>query len=48
MVIKKALTRNPAKRTQENNGQSVNAANQLDEFLAKFTPQVTETAKQAL
>jgi hypothetical protein len=47
-AIKKAVVRTPAKKIQNDNAQSVKAANQLDEFLAKFTPEVTETAKQAL
>lgn len=48
MAVKKAAARNSAKKIRDNNAQSVKAANQLDEFLAKFTPEVTETAKQAL
>jgi hypothetical protein len=48
MTVKKTAAGNPAKTTRTNRDQSVNAANQLDEFLAKFTPEVTETAKQAL
>lgn len=48
MAVKKAAARNRAKKIRDNEVQSVNAANQLDEFLARFTPEVTETAKQAL
>ena len=47
MAVKKAASKNAAK-TIRDNAQSVKAANQLDEFLARFTPEVTETAKQAL
>jgi hypothetical protein len=53
MAVKKAAARNPVKKTayktaQEKTAQSVKAADQLDEFLAKFTPEVTETSRQAL
>jgi hypothetical protein len=48
MAVKKAAAKNPAKKTPDNAAQSVKAANQLDEFLARFTPEVTGTAKQAL
>jgi hypothetical protein len=47
MALKKAAAKKPAPKIQDQ-AQSIKAANQLDEFLAKFTPEVTETAKQAL
>lgn len=52
MAVKKAAAhkkaRSSAKKIPDNAAESVKAAIQLDEFLAKFTPEVTETAKQAL
>ena len=47
-AVKKTASRSAAKKIRDNAAQSMNAANQLDEFLAKFTPEVTETSKQAL
>lgn len=48
MAVKETAARKPAKEIRDTEAQSVKAANQLDGFLAKFTPEVTETAKQAL
>jgi Domain of unknown function (DU1801) len=44
-MVKRAPAKTSAKDSRD---QSVQAADQLDEFLARFTPEVTETAKQAL
>src|SRR5271163_1152063 len=49
MMAKKAAVKKPAKATKGNGAQSVKSAEaQLDEFLAKFTPEVETTARQAL
>jgi hypothetical protein len=48
MVVRKKRATDLGKKIRRKEVQSVKAADQLDEFLAKFTPEVTETAKQAL
>jgi len=48
-VVKNPTIKKPAKAAQSTDGQSAKSAEvQFDEFLAKFTPEVEATARQAL
>jgi hypothetical protein len=48
-AVKKAAIKRPAKAAMSTGGQSAKSAEaQFDEFLAKFTPEVEATARQAL